>query len=373
MLKEIHEQPRAITNTIEGNIDHDRGVIDLKELHAQRSLLKGIKRISIVACGTARHAGLIGKNYIERFAKIPVDVDFGSEFRYRDPMLDPGTLLVLISQSGETADTLAALREGKAREIPTLTVCNVRESSLARESDMVLYTNAGPEIGVASTKAFTTQLTLLYMLALELGYLRGALPEDRCRELTADLLQLPILVDKTLQNEREIERIAIEHQGNDFFFYMGRGINYPIALEGALKLKEISYLHAEGYPAGELKHGPIALVDRKAAMLILTPKDRSSRHAGDNWNTLSETVYEKLMSNLQEVKSRGGQIFCIGSENDATFAREARFSVSIPEAPWALNPILLSIPLQFFSYYMALEKGTDVDKPRNLAKSVTVE
>ena len=245
-----------------------------------------MKRITIVACGTARHAGLIGKDYIERFSRIPVEVYYGSEFRYRDPIFDPETLLLMISQSGETADTLAALKEGKAREIPTLTICNVRESSLARDSDMVLYTNAGPEIGVASTKAFTTQLTVLYMLAIELGYLNGNLPEATCQELTADLLRLPILVDKTLMLEKEIERIAQEHQSKSFFFYMGRGINYPIALEGALKLKEISYLHAEGYPAGELKHGPIALVDRNAAMIILTPKDSPTKNGPALWNQL---------------------------------------------------------------------------------------
>jgi glucosamine--fructose-6-phosphate aminotransferase (isomerizing) len=237
----------------------------------------------------------------------------------------------------------------------------------------VLYTNAGPEIGVASTKAFTTQLVVLYMLAVELGQLTGNLPEVECRELTHDLMKLPILVDKALQVEKEVERIAQEHQSKGFFFYMGRGISYPIALEGALKLKEISYLHAEGYPAGELKHGPIALVDRNAAMIVLAPKDRPSELGPQSWNELSGTIYEKMMSNLQEVKSRGGQIFCVGSEEDATFAREGNFFVTVPQASWALNPILISIPMQFFAYYMALERGTDVDKPRNLAKSVTVE
>jgi len=374
MLKEIHEQPQALTNTIEGNIDHQLGIVSLSELAPLDQKLKNVRRICIVACGTARHAGLVGKNYFERFAQIPVDVDFGSEFRYRNPILEEGTLLVLISQSGETADTLAAVREGTKKGVPTLAICNVRESSLARESDAVIYTNAGPEIGVASTKAFTTQLAVLYMLALELGYRNQRLSLESCKELTGDLLQLPILLDRTLQCEKQIEAIAIEHQETTFFFYMGRGIDYPIALEGALKLKEISYLHAEGYPAGELKHGPIALIDRQAAVIVLAPKDRPPRSTTNPEHAeLSDTIYEKLMSNLQEVKSRGGKIMCIGSEGDTTFEKESKFFTTIPSAPWGMNPILLSIPIQFLAYYIALQRGTDVDKPRNLAKSVTVE
>lgn len=374
MLKEIHEQARAITNTIENNIDHKTGSVVLSGISPNSIIWKDIQRISLVACGTARHAALVGKEYIERFSHIPVDVEFGSEFRYRDPILNRGTLFICVSQSGETADTLAALREASSRGVPTLAICNVRESTIAREADAVVYTNAGPEIGVASTKAFTTQLIVLYMFAVELGVRNGTLPPQNAKGLTQDLLKLPILVDKTLQSEKAIEKIALDHGDRDFFFYMGRGILYPIALEGALKLKEISYLHAEGYPAGELKHGPIALIDRKAAVIVMSPKDEPCAHdPGGRLSMLSKTLYEKTMSNLQEVKSRGARIWVIGSEEDSVFREESHFFSAIPRSTWALNPILATIPLQLFAYYVALQKGTDVDKPRNLAKSVTVE
>ncbi len=374
MLKEIHEQQRALTQTIENNIDHARGVISLAGLKTTPGILDGIKNISIVACGTARHAGLVGKNYIEQFAKIPVDVDYASEFRYRDPLLGKSTLVILVSQSGETADTLAACQEAKSKGIRTLAICNVRESSLARESDGVLYTNAGPEIGVASTKAFTTQVAMLYMFALELGLVSRALPQEACAELTQDLLKLPILAGQVLQCEKQMEKVALEHQNNTFFFYMGRGILYPIAQEGALKLKEISYLHAEGYAAGELKHGPIALIDRNTAIIALAPDDQPYKYKGaETLNRASKTIYQKMMSNLQEVKSRGGQIFSVGTVGDETFEKESNFFVPMPKCSWGLSPILLSIPVQFFAYYIALQRGTDVDKPRNLAKSVTVE
>lgn len=373
MLKEIHEQPQAIAQTIESNIDHRRGIVSLTDLSITPDWLENIQRISIVACGTARHAGLVGKYYLERYARLPVDIDYASEFRYRDPILDDRTLLVLISQSGETADTLAALREGKRRGIRTLSICNVRESSLTRESDHTLYTNAGPEIGVASTKAFTTQLAVLYMFAIELGYRRKTLSEAFAQELTQDLLSLPILIDRVLLNEKHIEDLALSHQNFDFFFYMGRDIQYPISLEGALKLKEISYAHAEGYAAGELKHGPIALIDRKSAILVLAPKDRPSKNGPSEFNQSSVTIHEKMMSNLQEVKSRGGSILSITTEDDRSFSSESSHHIALPEAPWGLNPILTSVPLQLFAYYTALQRGTDVDKPRNLAKSVTVE
>lgn len=360
MLKEIHEQPQSLANTIEGNIDHQEGTVALSRLMGSWDAFKGIERIYLAACGTARHAGLIGKYYFEKFAKIPTSVDFASEFRYRDPMVDHRTLLILVSQSGETADTLAALREGRAKGLKTLSICNVRESTLARESDFVLYTNAGPEIGVASTKAFTTQLALLYMLAVQFGTFRKTLSHDEAAHLTRDLLHLPLLADQTLALEAQIKSVATELQHDSFFFYMGRGVNYPIALEGALKLKEISYLHAEGYPAGELKHGPIALVDKEAVVIVLAPEP-------------SDPLYEKSMSNLQEVKARGGKLFCVGVQKDQKLSHECRYFIGIPRTSWGLYPILLSIPLQFFAFYLALQKGTDVDKPRNLAKSVTVE
>ncbi len=374
MLKEIHEQAAAITHTIDPHLHHGEGTIEIQGLTITKEQLKATKRIAIVACGTARHAGLVGKYLIERIAGIPVDVDFGSEFRYRNPILDKETLLITISQSGETADTLAGLREGSQRGIRTLSICNVRESTLTRESESVLYTNAGPEIGVASTKAFTTQITALYLLAVELGTLNGSLNEAQTKELTNDLVKLPLWIEKTLESEAKLEQIALELGSSTFFFFLGRDINYPIALEGALKLKEISYAHAEGYPAGELKHGPIALIDRNTAIIVLAPKDKA--YAFDKkreWASTSETIYEKIMSNLQEVKSRGGKIFSIGSESDTRLAAQSHHFVAIPDAPWSLNPILLSLPMQLLAYYTALHAGTDVDKPRNLAKSVTVE
>ncbi len=374
MLKEIHEQSSAITNTIDPHIRHGEGLIDIKGLDISKDALKKVKRLAIVACGTARHAGLVAKYLIERIAKIPVDVDFGSEFRYRNPILDKETLLIAVSQSGETADTLAGLREGSQRGVRTLSICNVRESTLTRESDSVLYTNAGPEIGVASTKAFTTQIAALYLLAVQLGTLNGSLTQEESKELTNDLVRLPLWIDKALQLDQTIEKIALDLASSSFFFYLGRDINYPIALEGALKLKEISYAHAEGYPAGELKHGPIALIDRKTAIIVLAPKDQP--YAFDRtkaWSSTSDTIYEKLMSNLQEVKSRGGKIFSVGSERDTRLKAQSDHYVAIPDAPWSINPILLSIPMQMLAYYTALHAGTDVDKPRNLAKSVTVE
>ncbi len=369
MLKEIHEQRSAITNTIEGNIDHSRGVISCAELTPFLESLRGIRRICIAACGTARHAGLVGKNYLETFARIPVDVDYASEFRYRNPVIDDSTLLITISQSGETADTLAALREAKSRGVKTLSICNVRDSTLARESDIVLYTNAGPEIGVASTKAFTTQLVVLYMVSVELGLLTGKLTEPDARRLTADLLRLPMLVDRTLQLSSEIERLAIEYQADSAFFYIGRGVLYPIALEGALKLKEISYIHSEGYAAGELKHGPIALIDRSTVTIALAAIDdpTSIRQA------TSDVVPEKVVSNIQEVRARGGRIITVTTEGSTLFDKVSQNVIKLPSSSWALSPILFTIPLQLFAYNVALQRGTDVDKPRNLAKSVTVE
>ncbi len=373
MLKEIHEQPQAIAQTLENHIDHEKGLVSFQDLSLTTEQMKRFRRISIVACGTARHAALVGQYYLERFAGIPVNVDFGSEFRYRNPILEPDTLLVLISQSGETADTLAGLVEGREKKVPTLAICNVRDSSLTRDADHVIYTNAGPEIGVASTKAFTTQLAVLYMLAVQMGHARGVLTTPYAQELTQDLLRLPILLAAALEKEKEIEQLAVDHLDLPFFFYMGRDSLYPIALEGALKLKEISYAHAEGYAAGELKHGPIALIDRSTAVMVLAPWDLPTLKGPDTLNRTTQLLYEKMMSNLQEVKSRGGKILSFVSDSDPHIAGESHRSVSIPRAPWALNPLLMSVPMQLFAYYMALHRGTDVDKPRNLAKSVTVE
>ncbi|MBI3293472.1 MAG: glutamine--fructose-6-phosphate transaminase (isomerizing) [Deltaproteobacteria bacterium] len=370
MLKEIHEQANAITNTIDGNIDHKRGVIACSELAFTRDVLASFKRIAITACGTARHAGLIGKSYFERFARIPVEVDYASEFRYRNPVIDSSTLLITISQSGETADTLAALREAKGLGSKTLSICNVRDSTLARESDVVLYTNAGPEIGVASTKAFTTQLVVLYMLSVEVGLARKTLTEAEAKELTSDLVRLPMLVESVLQKEDELEKIAIEYQADPSFFFIGRGCLYPVALEGALKLKEISYIHAEGYAAGELKHGPIALIDRSTVTIALASVDTPYSHLGTAYTTV---LHEKVVSNIQEVRARGGRVISLVTEGNSHFDPISQHVVRMPRATWAMSPILYTIPLQLFAYYVALQRGTDVDKPRNLAKSVTVE
>lgn len=370
MLKEIYEQGRAAASTIENKINLDSGLISIPELKSQVNFLKQIRSITIVACGTARHAALIGKYYLEKFARIAVDVDFGSEFRYREPILDKESLTVLISQSGETADTLAAQKEAKSKGVKTLAICNVKESSLTRESDLTIYTQAGPEIGVASTKAFTTQLVVLYLLGVEIGLIRGALTEAQAREYTSEIQKLPFLIENSLTLDNKVEQISHHLQKKDFYFYLGRDVNYPIALEGSLKLKEISYAHAEGYPAGEIKHGPIALIDKKVATIVLSPSATSSQI---NPDVISPILYEKMMSNLQEVKSRGGMILSIGSGEDKKLANESNFYLGIPKTTWALNPILLSIPLQLLAYHIAVGRGADVDKPRNLAKSVTVE
>lgn len=359
MLKEIYEQPIAISQTIENNLSHAKKCIHLHELDSMKEVLLNINRIYIAACGTAKHAGLVGKYYLEKFSKIPVEVDFASEFRYRKPLLDSKTLLIVISQSGETADTLGALREAKKSNIQTLAICNVRNSTLAREADHVLYTNAGPEIGVASTKAFTTQLTLLYMLSVHLGDLKQTLSETESKQLTTELLKLPLLVETSLKVYDEVALLSKQFEETKTYFYVGRNILYPIALEGALKLKEISYLHAEGYPAGELKHGPIALLDENVVCFVLSPSEKDS-------------IYLKLASNLQEIKARKTKVIGIGSKN-LQLEKVCDSFIKIPESSWALTPILESIPIQMIAYTIAKLKDTDIDKPRNLAKSVTVE
>ena len=323
-----------------------------------RTDLDSIKRITLVACGTAWHACLVGKFFLEELARIPADVDYGSEFRYRNPPLDDHTLLVLVSQSGETADTLAALEGGREQGARTLSICNVVDSSLARKSDTVVYTHAGPEISVASTKAFTTQLVTLYLLALYLGRSRGLITEERGRQLVADVINLPLLVQQVLAREKAIEKIAKKYGHASDFLYLGRGINYPIALEGALKLKELSYIHAEGYPAGEMKHGPIALIDEQMPVVVLLPKDR---------------VYAKTLSNMKEVEARGGRIIALTDEPSAELEEIAWEIIQVPTTNPLLLPILLTIPLQLLAYHIAVYRGTDVDQPRNLAKSVTVE
>jgi glucosamine--fructose-6-phosphate aminotransferase (isomerizing) len=358
MLKEIMEQPRAVTDTVRGRISEDRSEIVFEGLDSDGEMVKEINKIAIVACGTSYHAALVGRYLIESLCGIPVETDIGSEFRYRNPLVDDKTLLVAISQSGETADTLAALREGKKRGARSLAICNVVESSLSRESDYTIFTYAGPEIGVASTKAFSTQLVTLYLVSLFLGKRSGHIDHTQMGEFIGELVRVPHLLEEVVRGSREIERVARKFVNAKNFLYLGRGINYPIALEGALKLKEISYIHAEGYPAGEMKHGPIALIDREMPVVVLATRD---------------DTYEKVMNNIEEVHARDGRIIALASQGDKEIASKVEDVISIPVTIPLLTPVLLTIPLQLLAYYIADFKGNDVDQPRNLAKSVTVE
>ena len=358
MLKEIFEQPRAVTDTIRGRLSEEKGDVVLDDVRLDRDTLKKIHRIVLIACGTSYHAALVGKFLIENLCRIPVEADIGSEFRYRNPILGEHDLMVAISQSGETADTLAALREGKRKGTKTLSICNVVESSLARDSDHVIYTHAGPEIGVASTKTFVTQLVILFLLAVRIGRALGTISEKEGRTLLEELIKIPHRMEEMLKSSKHVAEIARKYLQAKDFLYLGRGINYPIALEGALKLKEISYIHAEGYPAGELKHGPIALIDRDMPVVVLATRN---------------DVYDKVISNIEEVKAREGKVIALASPSDQAIEKKVEDVIVIPETLPLLTPILLTLPLQLLAYYMADFKGTDVDQPRNLAKSVTVE
>jgi glucosamine--fructose-6-phosphate aminotransferase (isomerizing) len=358
MQKEIFEQPRAIRDTIGTRVSQDDGGLDLDGIDLSFEAVKKIERIFLIACGTAYYSCLVGKYMIERLAGIPAEVDLASEFRYRRPIVDQGCLVIPVSQSGETADTLAALREGKQGGARLLSICNVRDSTIARESHDVLYTHAGPEIGVASTKAFTTQLVALYLLALKLGMERKTIAEEDLEAAVADLRRLPRIVEKTLELDPQIRQVAHRYFKVPNFLFLGRGIMYPIALEGALKLKEISYIHAEGYAAGEMKHGPIALIDENMPVLVIANRS---------------PVYDKVVSNLEEVRARDGQVIAIASIGDEKIAERADAVIRIPDLGEFLTPILATIPVQLLAYHVATFKGTDVDQPRNLAKSVTVE
>ena len=358
LLKEIHEQPQAMIDTMLGRIRQEEGDVWLPEIDALDIDWSRLKRIYLTACGTAWHSCLVGKFLLEEMTRIPVDVDYASEFRYRQPILGPDVLLIAVSQSGETADTLAAVEEARSAGAKVLSICNVVDASIPRRSHGVLYTHAGPEISVASTKAFTTQLTAFYLLALQLGRQLGRLDGARGRALVADLVNLPSLVQETLGRAKQIEKISRKYGHARDFLYLGRGINYPIALEGALKLKEISYIHAEGYPAGEMKHGPIALIDEQLPVVVLLPKD---------------PMYPKTLSNLKEVEARGGRIIAITDAPSPELEEVAWEVVAIPQVNNLLAPILLVIPLQLLAYSIAVYRGSDVDQPRNLAKSVTVE
>ena len=358
MLKEIYEQPRAVQDTIAGRLLEEKGDVRLEEMKLSDADLKGVSRVCIVACGTSWHAALVGKFLIEEHCRIPVEVDIASEFRYRNPVIDANTLLLVISQSGETADTLAALREAKKQGAKTAAICNVVDSSIARESHGVLYTHAGPEIGVASTKAFVTQLVALYLFTIRFGRANGRINSAQGQKMIAALVKVPSVLEKALELNGQVEKIARNYMHAHDFLYLARGINYPIALEGALKLKEISYIHAEGYPAGEMKHGPIALIDEHMPVVILVPKNAQ---------------YEKVVSNMEEVIARSGRVIAICSEGDEEIVKKAEVTLQVPLEVEDLTPIILSVPLQLLAYHVAVLKGTDVDQPRNLAKSVTVE
>ena len=362
MLKEIFEQPMAVKETVLGRASVETGKVFLHEIELPDEVLKDVERVVILACGTSWHAALVGKFLVESLARVPVDVDYGSEYRYRDPIVSEHTLAIVVTQSGETADTLAALREAKKKGARSIAICNVVGSMATRESDGTVLTHAGPEIGVASTKAFTSQLVALHLLAMYLGQIRGTLTLADARPHVEALTQLPGLIERSLKCEPVVEEIARRFYQRSDFLYLGRGINYPIALEGALKLKEISYIHAEGYPAGEMKHGPIALIDERMPVVALAPSD---------------AVFEKMAGNIQEVKARGGSVIALATEGNDRIRQlldpAKDFVITVPDAHPLLIPVLMTIPLQLLSYHIAILRGCDVDQPRNLAKSVTVE
>ena len=365
MLKEIYEQPRAVQETTLGRVSRDSGRVFLEEMQISEAQFAAAKKINIVACGTSWHAGLAGKFMIEEMARIPVEVDYGSEWRYRDPIVSPDEITLVISQSGETADTIAAQREAKSKGSKTLAICNVVGSMITREAAGTIYTHAGPEIGVASTKAFTSQLTALYLFALYLAQVRETMTATQTRAAAQQLALLPAKLESILTHDETCEDLAKRFQRAQDFLFLGLGIHYPIALEGALKLKEISYIHAEGYPAGEMKHGPNALIDENLPVVIIATRDANS--------PASMVRYEKTMSNLKEVKARSGVVIALATEGDEEIKEAADHVLYVPAAPEELSPILEIVPLQLLAYHIAVRRGCDVDQPRNLAKSVTVE
>ena len=365
MLKEIYEQPRTVRDTTLGRVSQDTGRIFLDEMQVPDTEFQSLKKINIAACGTSWHAGLAGKFMIENLARVPVEVDYASEWRYRDPILGPDTMTMLISQSGETADTIAAQREAKSKGSKTLAICNVVGSMITREAAGTVYTHAGPEIGVASTKAFTGQLTALYLFALYLAQVRGAMTPEQAKAAVQELTHIPGKLEQILTQDEACDELAKTYVRAQDFLFLGRGIHYPIALEGALKLKEISYIHAEGYPAGEMKHGPNALIDENLPVVIIATRDVESPQ--------SMTRYEKTMSNLKEVKARSGIVIALATTGDNEIAEEADHVLYVPPAPEELSAILEIVPLQLLAYHIAVRRGCDVDQPRNLAKSVTVE
>jgi glucosamine--fructose-6-phosphate aminotransferase (isomerizing) len=358
MLKEIYEQPRSIYDSMRGRINSKDGFIGLSGLNEYEEKFKNAERILIVACGTSWHAGLVAEYLIEDYARIPVEVEYASEFRYRNPIITEKDIVIAISQSGETADSLAAIELAKSKGATIFGICNVVGSSIPRASNAGAYTHAGPEIGVASTKAFTAQVTILTLLAWSIGQKKGAIKKTRLMELLTALEEIPAKVEKALESNDEIKEIAERFKDAHNFLYLGRGYNFPVALEGALKLKEISYIHAEGYPAAEMKHGPIALIDENMPVVVVATKG---------------TILEKIISNIQEVKARKGVIIAIVTEGDEEVRKMADYVIEIPETEECLVPLLATIPLQLLSYHIAIMRGCNVDQPRNLAKSVTVE
>jgi len=358
MHKEIHEQVRSLTDTIAGRVDFELGSIQLPSLNISPAMVKEIKKIFIIACGTASYAGMVGKVLIERIARIPVEVEIGSEFRYQDPIVEQNTVVLAISQSGETADTLAAMEEGRRKGATLWSIVNAIGSQAMRMADGFISMQVGPEIGVASTKAYTAPLVDLYMLAILLGELRGTIDEKQRRQLVDDLRLVPDLAGRCLDREGEVKQVAESLLEAQNALYLGRGVNMPTAYEGALKLKEISYIHAEGYPAGEMKHGPIALIDADLPVVVIAPRDP--------W-------YEKMFSQIEQAKARGGRVIAVATEGDEQIQKQADLVLSVPETPWMLSPVTAVIPLQLLAYHIAAQRGLDVDQPRNLAKSVTVE
>ena len=358
MLKEIFEQPRTIEDTFRGRIYPEEGRVYIEEAKIEADFLKNLAKIHVVACGTSYHSGLVGKFVIEKFAGIPVEVGIASEFRYGDPIIDDKSLVVVVSQSGETADTLAALRLAKEKGCQTLAICNVVGSSISREAHHVVYTHCGPEIGVASTKAFTGQLTAFYLLALDWASKKEAMPKEKLKNYLKELWEMPLKVSEFLKKADSVHEIAKIFANKRDFLYLGRNVNYPIALEGALKLKEISYIHAEGYAAGEMKHGPIALIDERMPIVAIAPKGK---------------VYEKMLSNIEAAKARGGTVIAVVNDQDKIVKEETDYQIFIPETDEYFSPFMTVIPLQLLAYYVAVILGSDVDQPRNLAKSVTVE
>jgi glucosamine--fructose-6-phosphate aminotransferase (isomerizing) len=358
MLKEIYEQPRAITDTFRGRISPETGDCFLPDLNLTADELRAFTRVVLVACGTSHHAGLVGRYLIERLAGVPAEADIGSEFRYRDPLVGPDTLVVAISQSGETADTLGAVKTARQKGAPVVAICNVVGSALSREAHGVIYTHAGPEIGVASTKTFTATITALYLLALHLGRVRGAVSPDEGKKRLQELLEVPRLVEAALAQDEAIADLARHLFQRRDFLYLGRGPQYPIALEGALKMKELSYIHAEGYAGGEMKHGPIALIDEAMPVVALMPQD---------------ATYDRMLANIEEVRARDGSVIAVATAGDETIREKAAHVLTVPASAELLSPLILSVPLQLFAYHVAVRRGCDVDQPRNLAKSVTVE